>query len=127
MDPNPDEVMLPRFNVSGSALVCADTSRTCSDGECVAGCRTNTDCSPQLNGSVCDTQTRLCRCMRDADCGGPGVSRCNTATGACECTDSRDCEEVANANACLQGRCGCSGLSACNGDRTFSGTTFVCE
>jgi hypothetical protein len=127
MDPNPDQVMLPRFGASGTALVCANASLTCDGGECVPGCRTSSDCTPARNGSVCDTETRLCRCVRDSDCGGPGVSRCNTATGICECTDSGECEEVSNSNTCLQGRCGCSSVSACNGDRTFSGTTFVCE
>jgi hypothetical protein len=127
MDPNPDAVTLPRFGTSGTALVCANASLTCDGGECVAGCRTNADCTPERNGSVCDAQTRLCRCVRDQDCGGSGVSRCNTTNGRCECRDARDCEDVSNADACFSGRCGCSGTSACNADRTFSGTTIVCE
>ncbi len=126
MDPNPDEVTMPRFGASGNALVCANASRACDGGACVPGCRTNADCTPARNGSVCDTETRLCRCTSDQDCGGQGVSHCNTTSGRCECTDSRECEELPNANACYSGRCGCSGVAAC-GERTFSGTTVVCE
>jgi hypothetical protein len=126
-EPTSDEIMLPRFGVSDSALVCANTSRTCFEGACVPGCSTSADCTPARNGSVCDQETRLCRCVRDADCGGIGVSRCNTATGRCECTDSLDCEEVPNTNTCSAGRCGCAAVSACTVERTFSGTTYVCE
>jgi hypothetical protein len=28
---------------------------------------------------------------------------------------------------CTSGRCGCSSVSACNAERTFSTTTYVCE
>jgi hypothetical protein len=34
---------------------------------------------------------------------------------------------VPNANACTAGRCGCTAVSACNAERTFSGTSYVCE
>jgi hypothetical protein len=124
---NPDEVTLPLFGGSGTVLVCANASLACDGGECVPGCSSNADCSPARNGSVCDTTTRLCRCVRDEDCGGAGVSRCAVATGRCECADAGECSEVPNSNACQSGRCGCSGVSACTGERTFSGTTFVCE
>jgi hypothetical protein len=126
-DQNPDEVTLPRFGTSGDVLVCANASLTCSEGRCVPGCAVDGDCSPARNGSVCDTSTGLCRCVRDQDCGGAGVSRCNTATGRCECTGATDCEEVPNSNACVAGRCGCGGVNACNVERRFSGTSYVCE
>ena len=126
-DSNPDEVTLPLFGTSGNVLVCANTSLTCDGGACVPGCASNADCSPARNGSVCDTNTRLCLCVRDEDCGGAGVSRCAIATGRCECADARDCNDVPNSDACQAGRCGCSGVSACNDERTFSGTTYVCE
>jgi hypothetical protein len=123
----PDVITLPRFGASGTALVCANTSRACAEGECVPGCATSADCTPERNGSVCDTMARTCRCVRDQDCGGAGVSRCNTATGQCECSSDQECSEVANANVCAAGRCGCSAVTACNSERTFSGTTYVCE
>jgi hypothetical protein len=126
-DSTPDEITLPRFGVSGNALVCANTSRVCAEGTCVPGCANSTDCTPEQNGSVCDSNTRLCRCAGDQDCGGPGVSRCNTATGRCECASDQDCAEIPNANVCTAGRCGCSSVSACNAERAFSGTTNVCE
>lgn len=125
--PNDDEIMMPRFGAAGSVLVCGNASLTCSEGACIPGCSSNADCTPDRNGSVCDTNARLCRCVSDGDCGGPGVSRCNTASGRCECSDPRDCAEVPNANACTAGRCGCAAVSACNDERTFSGTTYVCE
>jgi hypothetical protein len=28
---------------------------------------------------------------------------------------------------CTSGRCGCSSVAACNTERTFSGTSYVCE
>jgi hypothetical protein len=127
IEPNTDEVTLPRLGASGNATVCGNTSRTCSEGKCLPGCSTDAECAPERNGSVCDTQARLCRCVRDQDCGGAGVSRCNTATGHCECASDQDCSEVPNSNVCSAGRCGCSGVSACNAERTFSGTTYVCE
>ena len=123
----PDEIMLPRFGVSGNALVCANTSRTCTEGKCLPGCATNTDCTPERNGSICDTMARTCRCVRDQDCGGAGVSHCNTATGRCECVSDEECSEVLNSNVCVAGRCGCSAATACNAERTFTGTTYVCE
>jgi hypothetical protein len=123
----PDAITLPRFGMAGNALVCANTSRTCAEGKCVPGCATNTDCTPERNGSVCDTMTRTCRCVRDQDCGGAGVSRCNTATGRCECMNDQDCTEIPNANVCAEGRCGCNAVTACNAERAFTGTTYVCE
>jgi hypothetical protein len=123
----PDEIALPRFGVSGNALVCANTSRTCAEGRCVPGCAADTDCTPERNGSICDTMARTCRCVRDQDCGGAGVSHCDTATGRCECVSDDDCSEILNANVCAAGRCGCSAVTACNAERAFSGTTYVCE
>jgi hypothetical protein len=126
-DPNGDEVMLPRFGAEGSVLVCANASLTCLEGACVPGCRSNADCIPSRNGSVCDLDMRVCRCVSDDDCGGIGVSHCNTGTGRCECADTGDCDEVPNTNTCTAGRCGCAAVSACNAERTFSGTSYACE
>jgi hypothetical protein len=126
-EPNAEDVMLPRLGAAGSALVCANASLACFEGACVPGCRSNADCGASRNGSRCDLELGLCRCVGDEDCGGIGVSHCNTATGRCECTDSLDCDEVPNANTCTAGRCGCAAVSACNAERTFSGTSYVCE
>jgi len=125
--PTADAVSMPRVGTSAPVLVCANASLACVEGVCRAGCRTDAECTPDRNGSVCDTASRSCRCVKNEDCGGPGVSRCNPATGSCECESAADCTDVPNTDACAAGRCGCSSRSACNAERVFSGTLYVCE
>lgn len=128
LEPTPDGVRLARFGSPGeSVLVCADASRRCERGACVPGCRSDPECTPARNGSSCHVPSGACRCAKDEDCGGAGVSRCNTGTGSCECASDRDCQDVAGADVCVEGRCGCSSVAACAGERLFSGTELVCE
>jgi hypothetical protein len=127
VDPTPDEITLPRYSMSGTVEVCAQTDRQCIDGDCVRGCTLDIECTPNQNGSFCDTNTGRCLCQADADCGGPGVSRCNTQTGVCECSFHSDCAEVPGQDLCYEGTCGCSAVSACTADPVFWGTTDVCE
>lgn len=126
-EPTPDGALLPRFGGGESVLVCADAGQRCVGGACVPGCRSDAECSTARNGSVCDTASGDCRCSKDDDCGGVGVSRCNTNTGNCECASDRDCEDVPGADVCVEGRCGCSSVAACAGERLFNGTRLVCE
>ncbi len=124
--PTADAVLLPK-RAGGSAVVCADAGQRCDAGACVPACHSNADCTPNRNGSVCDTESGACRCAKDEDCGGPGVSRCNQASGSCECATATDCKELSSSDVCVAGRCGCSSVAACDSDRTFSGTQLVCE
>jgi hypothetical protein len=125
--PTADAVTLPRVGSAGSALVCADGRQRCERGACLAACRSHADCSAARNGSVCDLSTGACRCVRDQDCGGLGVSRCNVTSGRCECGGDTDCEELADRDVCVEGQCACSSAAVCNGDPLFSGTKLVCE
>jgi len=125
--PVPDALVLPRFASGGTVLVCADASQKCREGSCIVPCRNDAQCTPDRNGSICNQETGLCECVADQDCRGPGVSRCNTATRRCECAGEIDCENALNADTCVGGRCGCSSVAACNAERVFSGTSYVCE
>ncbi len=125
--PSADALLLPRFGGAGSLLVCGDASRRCEQGACVAACRSHQDCTPARNGSVCDLQTGACRCVKDQDCGGLGVSHCNLTSGRCECAGSSDCEELAGRDVCSEGQCACSSAAVCHSEALFSGTQLVCE
>jgi hypothetical protein len=127
MDSTPDQVLMPRLGTPGSVLVCANESLVCREGSCVPGCRSDLECTPERNGSLCDEQTRTCKCVDDIDCQGQGVSHCDVASGTCQCTRDLDCGDVLDADVCASGRCGCSSAAACQGERRFSGTSYVCE
>jgi hypothetical protein len=125
--PTADAVTLPRFGGGDSVVVCADAGKRCEQGACVGSCRSQHECSPARNGSICDLATGGCRCQSDLDCGGLGVSRCNVASGQCECARDSDCEEVPGRDVCVEGQCACSSVAACKGEPSFSGTVLVCE
>jgi hypothetical protein len=125
--PTPDAVLLPRMSGGSSALVCADAGRRCDEGACVAACGSDRECTPARNGSRCDLTSGACSCVKDADCGGPGVSRCDLDSGRCECAGEADCKEVPGSDSCVAGRCGCSSAAACNEESLFAGTKRVCE
>jgi len=90
-------------------------------------CKSDQQCTPDRNGSLCNRETGLCECTADADCRGPGVSRCNLASRRCQCAKNQDCANVPNADTCIDGECGCGSLSSCKAERTFAGTRYVCE
>ena len=123
--PVPDPITVFKFGSSETIVVCADASRKCHDGTCIISC-VNAPCTPDTNGSVCNSQTGLCECVRDEDCRGPGVSHCNTETRRCECARDSDCD-IPNTDSCVAGSCGCSSRTACRTERKFATTTYVCE
>jgi hypothetical protein len=115
---------MPRFGDGGMVNVCGDNTKRCDTATktCRAGCNVDNDCPP---GSGCNTTTHLCGCRNDTQCTGrPGVSACNEDTGLCECTQHSDCDAV-EGDVCVNGQCGCSGISACS--KFFDGTTETCE
>ena len=108
----------------GTATVCGDNTMRCDTAtrSCRLGCQNTSDCPPMTG---CNTTTHMCGCINDGQCTGrPGVSACNEATGICECTQNSDCDAV-EGDVCVNGRCGCSGISACT--HTFNGTTEACQ
>jgi hypothetical protein len=125
-EPSPRAVQLPRLVGGQTVVVCANTSQRCEQGQCVPTCETDAACTPAKNGSICD-EGGACRCVKDDDCGGPGVSRCNVATGSCECTRDTDCNDLLGADVCVNGRCGCSSVTVCSGQALFDATTLTCE
>jgi hypothetical protein len=125
--PTADAVLLSQFGSATAVLVCANTNQRCEQGECVLACESDAECGPARNGSICELATGSCRCVKDDDCGAPGVSRCNVATGICECSGAADCQELPGSDVCVGGRCGCSSAAVCNDERLFSGTTSICE
>jgi hypothetical protein len=125
--PVPDLIVLPKFAGAETVRICAETGQKCHQGSCLPACESDQQCDPDRNGSSCNRETGLCECARDEDCRGAGVSRCNTATRRCECASDLDCPGLPNANVCVAGSCGCGSVAACNGERTFSGTRYVCE
>lgn len=125
--PFSDAVLLPELATGRAVLVCANARQHCQQGECVPICKADTDCTPARNGSLCDIASGSCRCVRDGDCGGPGVSWCNATTGSCECSRDTDCDDVPGSDICVAGRCGCSSVAQCSAQALFDGTSSVCE
>ena len=121
----PEVLGVSRLEDGEPVEVCADTSYTCYAGNCRIPCQPG-ECGPEFNGSVCNEVSGFCQCASDEDCTGPGVSRCNTQTGACECANDVNCQALGNADACVNGVCGCTSVSACE-ERLFDGTTSICE
>jgi hypothetical protein len=103
---NPDRVTVNLLGGDGgTAEVCMNDANRCGpENECyTAVCQSDEDCSPQLGGPICNTQTGRCDCVTDNDCG-----------------------SVPNTNKCINGVCGCSSAAACT-VRTNPGTTVACE
>jgi hypothetical protein len=125
--PTPDAVRLPELGSEQSVLVCANAGDRCQAGACVPACHDDAECMPAQNGSVCDLASGACRCVKDDDCGGTGVSHCNSVTGICECSSDADCKELPNSDLCVDGSCSCSSAAACKTEPVFSGTSFACE
>lgn len=125
--PAADAISVQKFGDATAVIVCANTARVCDRGECRTACRSDAECGADRNGTICDLPSGTCRCVRNEDCGGPGVSVCDRVTGFCLCENAADCTDVPNTDACLGGQCGCSAASACNGERAFSGTSYVCQ
>jgi hypothetical protein len=121
----PNIASMPKLDGSGNVNVCADTSNrcnptthTCTPDCTINGCPTNT---------ACNTTTKRCGCTSSAACAPrPGTPSCNTATGACECATDTDCNAAnVDGDVCVNGKCRCSGISACI--KSFDGTTETCE
>ncbi len=80
----------------GSGQVCTST------GQCVAACKTATDCTGSADGQVCNSDTGHCTstCSVDADCGTGNY--CEPSNGRCyaKCQTDADCP---SGEACLTG------------------------
>ncbi|MFZ5891013.1 MAG: hypothetical protein ACOY0T_08180 [Myxococcota bacterium] len=119
-------VQWPHFGGGGDVSVCADQSMKCRVNSCVTPCQGPQDCANP--NTTCNSVTGLCDlCKTDAACGGTTKPpHCNVATGRCECWLNSDCTSVVNTNICVDGRCACSGTSACT-RKTGQNSVLICE
>lgn len=123
-------LQMPAIDGSGDLTVCVAAGiedAECREGVCFNPCAADADCQYYPGTPTCDTNTGVCICTQDPDCAGvANVSVCDTDTGRCICAGDADCTG-ANVDTCYDGICGCSVVDVCTADRSFDGTSWVCE
>lgn len=127
-----DPQSYPRFGIEPVELVdicVVDSGRCTSEHRCIVGCTDTASFCTSVSvgrGDTCNSSTGLCQCASDGECTA-GPPHCNLTTHQCdECETADDCAEAPTGHECHEGRCGCSGTSACP-DSSFPDGTPLCK
>jgi hypothetical protein len=122
-------VELMRSTIAGdmTVTVCGQGNVSCTGGQCVAPCASDTECPAAMGHPFCDVNTGQCECEVDQDCVDSqlaGYTRC--IDGRCGCSSDADCAGGKNVDTCHDGVCGCSSDAACT-DPVFDGAPLKCQ
>jgi len=121
----------PRFGIEPLELVdvCVADSGRCSAHVCITGCTDQPNFCTSVSsgyGDTCDEASGLCHCASDDECTA-GPPHCNLTTHRCdECETNGDCSQATTGHECHDGRCGCTGTSACP-ESSFPDGTPLCK
>ncbi len=108
----PDHSALVRrdFVTNGELTVCGQARAVCLDAVCTLACRSDEDCSADVQYPLCDQMTGRCVCG-DESCQ-TNASLC-TGEGRCACVNDADCT-TGGLDRCYEGECGCSSDQGCS-------------
>lgn len=121
------EVTRPALMGGAARTVCGNPDARCRQGECVAPCKGDDSCAPEMGHPHCDPASHACVCASDEECvaaGVPGYAAC--MSGRCGCRFDADCQGGTNVDACYAGVCGCSADAACT-TPVFDGAALSCR
>lgn len=121
------ELMRPALAGGEQVVVCGNPDAVCEAGECVAPCKGDDACMPEMGHPTCDTASGRCVCTSDQDCAAskvPGFAACED--GRCGCRTDADCEGGPNVDACYAGACGCASDRTCTVNY-FDGAQLACR
>jgi hypothetical protein len=124
----------PKFGSDPVELVdvcVVDSGRCSAEHVCIIGCTDAPDFCTTISvgyGDTCNETTGQCNCASDDECTAGPSPHCNPVTHLCdECASGDDCSAATTGqDTCIEGRCGCSSISACPAS-SFPAGTPLCE